>query len=278
MAYSDVLTLVLSPERDRPALQAAEEVARTQGHITALHFEVRPDPIYTVDGQVVASVWAEIVKQAQDAFQKDHDKLAKIVGESTRSISTRKAAVTPGTIGTVAAVHARHADIAVLMRPEHDYADLRKAVLEGVLFGSGRPVLLVPPGWERQPVGRKVCIGWNAKREAARAVSDAARLLTAAESVAVVTVDARPSFGGHGEAPGADIAEHLAREGLDVTVRNVDSMGRSDGKALLDEAAAVGADLIVVGGYGRMRLSEYIFGGVTDELTRNAAIPVLMSH
>ncbi len=278
MAYEDVLSVILNPERDRPALQAADAIARPQGHITALHFEVQPDPVYTADGVIVAAVWAEVLKHAHEDFQEDHKRLERIAAEGARTIAMRTAMVTPGTLGPVAAVHARHADITVLVRPEEGHADLRNVLLDGVLFGSGRPVLLVPPGWKKQTIGRNVCIGWNGKREASRAVSDAARLLTAAERVAVVTVDAQPTFEGYGEAPGADIAAHLARQGLDVTVRNVDSMGRTDAKSLLDEANAIAADLIVVGGYGRMRLSEYIFGGVTRELSRSSPIPVLMSH
>jgi nucleotide-binding universal stress UspA family protein len=63
-----------------------------------------------------------------------------------------------------------------------------------------------------------------------------------------------------------------------VDVRNVDGMGRDEAQALVAECRALGADLLVVGGYGCARLQEIIFGGVTRELVRSAPLPVFMAH
>jgi nucleotide-binding universal stress UspA family protein len=46
----------------------------------------------------------------------------------------------------------------------------------------------------------------------------------------------------------------------------------------MDEARALEADLMVMGGYGHSRLREFVFGGVTRALSRSATMPVLMSH
>jgi nucleotide-binding universal stress UspA family protein len=79
--------------------------------------------------------------------------------------------------------------------------------------------------------------------------------------------------------PTADIAEHLARHGLDVSAaRTVVSDGLSPADALLDYAADISADLLVVGGYGHSRTREMIMGGVTRDLLRHMTLPVLMSH
>jgi nucleotide-binding universal stress UspA family protein len=121
-------------------------------------------------------------------------------------------------------------------------------------------------------------VGWNASREAARAIHDALPFLVAARQVVVATVDAAPRPGGHGEAPGFDLAAHLARHGVYVELRNVDGLGRTDGRALLDEAEAIAADMIVIGAYGRSRAEEMLFGGVTRELLRDASVPVFLSH
>jgi nucleotide-binding universal stress UspA family protein len=47
---------------------------------------------------------------------------------------------------------------------------------------------------------------------------------------------------------------------------------------LIAEARAIEADLIVMGGYGRPRLSEMVFGGMTRTMVAKSSVPVLMSH
>ena len=46
----------------------------------------------------------------------------------------------------------------------------------------------------------------------------------------------------------------------------------------MNEAAIVGAELIVVGAYGRSRLREMLLGGVTRELLTRSTVPLLMAH
>jgi nucleotide-binding universal stress UspA family protein len=50
------------------------------------------------------------------------------------------------------------------------------------------------------------------------------------------------------------------------------------GRLLLSQAAAFGADLVVMGAYGQSYLSEWMFGGVTRTVLREAGLPVLMSR
>jgi hypothetical protein len=117
------------------------------------------------------------------------------------------------------ALHARYADLAVIGQEDPDGGPpAAGAVIEGALFSSGRPVLVVPYVGRFETVGRRVLIGWDAGREAARAVNDALPLIARAESSTVFAVNPRRGPGGHGAEPGADIAQHLARHGLKVEV------------------------------------------------------------
>src|SRR5206468_1617267 len=141
-----------------------------------------------------------------------------------------------------------------------------------------RPVLVLPYAGRFETVGRRVLVGWNARREAARAVHDALPLLRQAESVTVLAIDPVRGAHGHGEEPAADLALHLARHGLQVTARQTDSAGLDPADVLLNTAADEGADLIVVGGYGHSRVREVVLGGVTRRLLRTATVPVLISH
>jgi len=120
-------------------------------------------------------------------------------------------------------------------------------------------------------------VAWTAKRESARALADATPFMEGAEQIGLVAVDASPAYQGDTFA-GYDISTHLARHGLEISLRQPDSFGRTAAKALLDEARDCGADLIVMGGYGHSRLREFILGGVTRELTAHSSIPILISH
>jgi nucleotide-binding universal stress UspA family protein len=50
------------------------------------------------------------------------------------------------------------------------------------------------------------------------------------------------------------------------------------GKALLSRASDLGADLVVMGGYGHSRMAEMLLGGVTRRLLAQMTMPVLISH
>jgi nucleotide-binding universal stress UspA family protein len=47
------------------------------------------------------------------------------------------------------------------------------------------------------------------------------------------------------------------------------------GEVLLAQAAAHGADLLVMGAYGHARLREFVFGGATRDVLRHAPLAVL---
>ena len=172
-------------------------------------------------------------------------------------------------------VHARFADLAVVSR--RDPADPPHALdtlPEALVLTSGRPIVLLPPrGAAAEP--RRILLAWKARPEAVRAVAGALPLLTRADAVQVVVVDDEGAPE-HGYEPGADIAEHLARHGARVEVLQLSSKGDDVGRLLLSQAAAFGADLLVMGAYGHSRLRERLFGGVTRTVLTEAALPVLM--
>jgi nucleotide-binding universal stress UspA family protein len=148
---------------------------------------------------------------------------------------------------------------------------------ERLLLASGAPILVVPSGWN-SPIGKKILVGWNASREARRAVADALTFLVAAASVTLLVIDANKRADRHGEEPGADIALYLARHGAHVEVEQMSSRGSPVADIILSYAADHGADLIVIGAYSRARSVEVVFGGTTRTLLKQAPFPVLMSR
>jgi nucleotide-binding universal stress UspA family protein len=238
-----------------------------------------PDEPLAYEPTVVAGVWAELLGRARKDAEAERKKVEARLKQFERDCELRSAEALSRDLGRVAAVHARYADVAILTRPSEGVgAELREEIVEGVLFHSGRPALIAPPGWKGKEIGKRVVVAWDASREATRALAEAKSILATAEQVTVLTVDAKPKMFGHGDQPGANIAAHLSRRGLPAEVRNVDSMGRSASLAILEEAKTLDADLVVMGGYAHSRLRELVFGGATRDLLRAATVPLLMAH
>ena len=174
-------------------------------------------------------------------------------------------------------VHAYYADLVLIARPESPGQTAGPPGLaESLVLSSGRPIIVFPPLATASRV-RRILVAWNPTRESIRAVADALPLLVKAEAVKVLVVDHQGNPG-HGQEPGSDIARHLARHGARVDVRRVASGGKDVGHLLLLEAAAFGADLLVMGAYGHSHLREWMFGGVTRTVLYEAGLPVLMSR
>ncbi len=281
MSWKDILVIVSEAEADEPALALGEALATqcSDCHWAAAFLTPLPDEPLAYEPTVVAGVWAELLSRARQEADAERKRVEARLKQSAKGCELRNAEALSRDLGRVAAVHARYADVAVMTRPsEGAGAELREEIIEGVLFHSGRPALIAPPGWSGKTIGKRVVVAWDASREATRALSEAQAILDKAEKITVVTVDAKPKMFGHGDQPGANIAAHLSRRGLPAEVRNVDSMGRSASLAILEEAHALDADLVVMGGYAHSRLRELVFGGATRELLRSATIPLLMAH
>ena len=148
---------------------------------------------------------------------------------------------------------------------------------EHAVFGSGRPVLIVP---EASLGGAgsfdHVVVAWDHSRPAARALADAMPLLEAAADVHVVTVANEKPL----PAPmdGEALVRHLSAHGVNAIPVAVDAAGRPIGAALGDYVRSVGADLLVMGAYGHSRVQQFILGGATRTILHAPPVPVLLSH
>lgn len=92
-----------------------------------------------------------------------------------------------------------------------------------MLFGSGRPVVVVPPGVTTFSA-KLIFVTWDGGTQAARAINDAMPFLRAAEAVEVACVVGMQDMAD--TVAGAEIAPHLARHGLNVTVDDLPAYGR----------------------------------------------------
>ena len=278
MRFRDILSFVAG-RADEHVISLAEQLAeQNSAYVSTLVANWRPSATAAVDPWTIGPAWSELVAGAERHLgiavaevQARLERNQDVQKPESMLIELGRARMTVGS-------RARHADIAIVGRPTKADAEGAHALVEGALFYSGRPVLVAPPEWKRRQIGRRILVCWKPTREAARALGDADDFLVNASKVTVATVDARPSEYGYGPVPGADIAAHLARRGVTVDVANLDSLGRDETPAILDQALALDADLIVMGGYGHSRVGEFIFGGVTRDMLKTSTVPLLLAH
>ncbi|PWS39191.1 universal stress protein [Falsiroseomonas bella] len=280
MAIRDILVHLDATPRAAARLDLAAQLAqRLQAHLTGLFVLDIPIPAFAGGEIAGAAAVADLIEGMRAAGLEDAAKVEATFREKLRREGLAgEWRLAEGITGGELALHGRYADLVVVGQSGPEDATVGSAAIEAALFQTGRPVLVVPHAGPVASLGKRVLVGWNASREASRALHDALPLIATAESVTVLTINAEPGADSHGEEPGADIARHLARHGLQVTVRRIVGAEISAGDMLLNEAADLGADLLVMGGYGHSRFREFMLGGATRTLLGQMTVPVLMSH
>jgi nucleotide-binding universal stress UspA family protein len=281
MSYKDLLVVLGSDTASRGRIALAAALAEHfAAHLVGLYplpVPEAPRHLGYYDPALLDPFFHELREKAQEVCDKEREAFEHAA--SLRGLSAEWRVVADG-LEPDPAVHARYVDLTILgqLDPDGGDAELIRPRPEHVTLASGRPILVVPYAGHYETVGRRVLIGWNATREATRAVNDAMPLLMAADVVTVLTIDAREGPDAHGELPGADISLHLARHGVKATIERTVSAGIPAGDVLLSRAADLGADLLVIGAYGHSRVRELLLGGATRSILQSMTLPVLMSH
>lgn len=278
MGFRTVFLAMSASQDDSEIERAAAICEALDAHLSVLVVAVAPPPPASPYGVVSNDVWAGEIREGQENVQLRAEAIAASLSERGLSVSVEGQYVDRGTVSTLAARFARYADLTIVPTAAEGFESVQSWVMNGALFESGRPIVLLPPGQTTFPKVKRVMVAWDASVEAAKAVRDAIGLMQAASSVEVVLIDPVPSYEGHGPEPGADIAAYLARHGLHPTVHRLPREGMDIGEILCRTARDLDCDLIVMGGFGHSRLRQRIFGGTTATMMKQAPVPVLMAH
>ena len=165
------------------------------------------------------------------------------------------------------------ADLLVIGRPGDNQRAPSEA-LEAALINSGRP-LLIPPSAPISTLPDTVVIAWKSTPEASRAVAAAMPFLSIAKQIVIITVAEKETT--IAEEGAVRLLANLRWDGFSASVRHLEPGVQGAAETLL-AAAREQAGLLVMGGYGHSRLREWIFGGFTQRVLREAEIPVLLAH
>jgi nucleotide-binding universal stress UspA family protein len=253
-------------------------VQANEGHLIGLSvsppFMLRLGQVFTADLEGVAREERrrrEEVESIRSIFAERAAPLA-LVAEWRHVDAADEPGVARAVIGM-----GRAADLVVAsLAGPTDIPSLR-SVPARLALECGRPVLLIPAAWSKPMEPGCVVVAWNGSREAARAAFDALPLLKAATRVEIVTAgredETQPL-----PLAGEEIAAALSRHGVKCDVAALARGGDSDGASLLARVKQANAGLLVMGAYGRPRLSELVLGGVTRHVLAASPVPVMLSH
>jgi nucleotide-binding universal stress UspA family protein len=258
------------------AADYAISIAATFGaHVTGIAFLYEPViPDGTLGGVPVDLI--ELQREENSKIARDAiGRFEAGVKKSGVAAETRRLDATFGGAATLFAQIARRFDISVVGQAQREQGATDELIIEGALFESGRPVIIVPYIQKSGLTLERVLVCWDGGRTAARAVADAMPFLTRAKAVDLVIVAEERK---NDEVTGVRMSEHLARHGAKVSVKRIAKGDLSVQDAILSYAADSSADFMVMGGYGHSRLREFILGGVTRSILNSMTVPVLMSH
>jgi len=168
---------------------------------------------------------------------------------------------------------ARHNDLIVAGRAKSANG-LPTDFLEQLLIGSGRPVLIA--GRSPTPaLTDTIMVCWKETAEAARAVNAAMPFLIHARRVVIAGVVENDENVADAL---SDVARQLGWNGVRSEIRTIAANGAAVPGLLSSAARDCGADLVVLGAYGRSRMHEILFGSCTQSMIRNAETAVLLMH
>jgi len=271
-----VVNLTIGVDRDSAANYAVSLANIFKAHLVGIAFVYDPKisanlmvgiPAELVDAQRAAN--RHLANEATARFEA----IAKQAGVTTES---QVIDVAVGKVGNAFGRLARSFDLSVIRQAVSDDAE-EISIIEGALFESGRPVIVVPHVHTKGAEFKRVMVGWDGSRTAARAIGDAMPLLECAKMIEIFTMVTGPT--NNVKSTGIDnIGQHLSRHGLNVEVKRIPAVDMGVSDAILSHAADISADFMIMGGYGHSRLREYMLGGATRGILASMTLPTLMSN
>lgn len=278
MSYRDILVQVDDTKASEARVAAAATVAKRLGARLSGVF-LKSDFLRNyMAGEAVVYTATDIL----DRLIKDHlagvaraceaarERFERTAGEAGLTSEWR---IVDGDDAGPLAAGARRFDLTVFPPAATASLGWRQISAADIGLASGGPVLVMPTGTAAPTIGERVLIAWKDTRESARALHDAWPLIAAAKEVHVLVVSPEGEGG-----PEGLLQRHLEHHGCRPNVIVDRSQDASAADILRRQVKALGADLVVMGLYGKPRLQELVLGGVSREMLAAPPAPLFLSH
>lgn len=278
MAIKTILAC-LSADTDADAVMSAAGVLarRHDAHVIGIHvleaLRIYPGIAMHITDSVHVSFQKAQIKQA--------DELKEVFDKHTHAedfVSEWRLVRSQADLAATRIVESgRCADVILMASAGEDADGGHVRLTEAVIREAGRPVVVVPAGFDADALGRSVLIGWNGTHEAARAAHDSLTILQDGDMAHILRVNDNntPS---DDDTISNDLAAAFARHGIETTLTTKVWESPGVAAALNREAFEKGADMIAVGAFGHSRAYDLVIGAATRELLRTAKLPVLFSR
>jgi nucleotide-binding universal stress UspA family protein len=258
---------------------AIQLAARHQAELIGVCPDIPIHPYMRGEGRTPEGIMATLLEQiAQEKIEikKQFLKQAALAGIKAQCRMPK------GSVQEVLAMHARSCDLLIMSQIDDVEATwaIPESMAESVIIAAGRPVLVTPYiANPEHTVGKHVLFCWDYGRRSARALADAAPLLSNASTLTILTVDPPFKMLQTLDIQQEDMLAYCAAHGYpQPNLVNTTSEGVGIGNAILNAATDHACDLIVMGLYNRSRVREWILGGTSKTLLQSMTVPVLFSH
>ncbi|MBS8259003.1 universal stress protein [Roseibium polysiphoniae] len=272
MSIYNILVAFNGSESAVSALKYAASLARNGAHVTALlahskHevIESRAAWVPAKAREIIEQANADILDEIEVRFEAMRDGLA--LGD--RLHFQREA----GRVDAVISECARGYDILIMGQDRSEGTD--EHVIQHpdrIALMSGRPVLIVPEGYDAVARHERAAIVWDGSRASARALSDSLGVLEDQGEVTVLTVEDQPT-----PRPVLELMQHLERHQINASHKVIAPVP-GIARALIAYCAENDPCVLVMGAYEHSKFREDFLGGVTARVLKNTSIPVLLSH
>ena len=269
-----IVAILTRADSAEAVLQAADLVAKGTGNAQIEILHVRH---HRMEGFLPSEeLMTRERRQAFEAAQEQNSILIKAVfdrGAPSPPGPKPSWREVTGSIEKMVAEATKHADLVVLQHPGSGGDPDLAGAIHTLLFQS-RVLTLLAPAEVPVSIGRHPALARKASEAATRVIEASFPILLKAEQVTILSGD---DANDHSALPD-NVVSALNDAGIGIELKGFSSAGRGIGSALLAEARACGADLLIMGAYTHSRIREFVLGGATREILHYADLPVLMRH
>lgn len=273
MSLKNILVVFNGSEGSVSALKGAAVLAGDDTHVTTLLAHSSHD-VMNARGMWVPAAAKNIIEQANNDFlseiEQRFENLRDELDLGDRLHFRREA----GRVDSIISESARAFDLVVIGQdaPTEDVDEHFYVHPDRIALVSGRPVLIVPQGYDAKASHNHAVLAWDGGRAAARALSDSLTLLEDLGRVTILSI-------GDNKAPRPvkELITHLERHGIAADQEWI-AVDPGPARALIAYCKETDPCLLVMGAYEHSKFREDFFGGMTSRVFKRTPIPVLLSH